>query len=202
MSENRKGFIEQIKGVITKPQEAFNFIMGEDLWRGLIIITLIAGFSAWAGMIYTSKLSLNVQISQGGVNIVVLSALSSVITTLTGWLLIHAIAKLTGENGSLKRMFALSGFASIPLLAQQILRLVDAYTITPTALANYQIANSQVTGLIMKIFLYTNLFTIFGLLTLALTTFAVSANYEVSHKKSLIIAVSVYLVLIILQFFM
>jgi hypothetical protein len=61
MSENDKGFVGKIFGVITSPRRAFQDIEERDLRTGLLVVLLVAVLSAWAGMTYFSKMEPNLQ---------------------------------------------------------------------------------------------------------------------------------------------
>jgi len=109
-----------------------------------------------------------------------------------------ALATLLAGKGSLKRFFAMTGFALLPIAAQQLLRIVDAYTVQPTVLADIFIANAQMTG-VMKVIASMNVFTVFGVVALALKGYAVSANYGSTVKKGVLVAAVPYLLFVVLD---
>lgn len=221
MSEEKIGFLRQVWGCVASPRKAFESIQGEDLWRGMLLIIIMTLVSAWAGFMYTSKLPFNLPEESewpGGHspyidteafrrNIMTFSALNSGLRVVAGWLissvLLHLFASLLVGKGSLKRMLALTGFASIPLIIQQLLRLIDAYTIS----------REEITGLIAARFLgrtfvfqfmsnVLGVFTVFGIWSFALTVVAVSVKYKSSVKRSSASAVVAYLVFILLRIFL
>jgi hypothetical protein len=85
-------------------------------------------------------------------------------------------------------------FASIPLIAQQLLRVADSYFISvaevEAIMALTPLGNVPL-GLLKNLL---NIFNFFGLLTLLLTTHAVSINYGVKTMKAFKVAISAYIV--------
>ena len=92
MSENKKGFVSKIFGVITSPRRAFQDIEERDLRTGLFIVFLVAILSAWAGMTYFSKTELNLlAIRQSGIDFEASSltpfiAIGGIVGTFIRWL--------------------------------------------------------------------------------------------------------------------
>lgn len=223
MSEGKNGFLSQIWWCIASPRKAFESIRGEDLWKGVILILLLASLSAWAGLGYASKLDIKPPelprssrfMRPGGAidvevfrrNVMTFYALREGFRVTAGWLissvLLHLFASFLAGNGSLRRTFALTGFASIPLLFQQILRLLDAYTI-PRGEVSSLIA-ARVLGLSLAMRLLSGLlavFTIFGLWTFVLTVVAVSINYESSRTRTVAATAAAYLLFIAVRLFL
>jgi len=214
VSEQRRGFLGQLSGVVSSPRGAFAYIEGRDLMRGFSIIALIAALSAWAGMTYTSKIPLEALLPAGTMqmlepqaimqSIATFSALGGFIGAVMGWLisslLVHAVASLASGGGSLRRWLAMTGFASTPLLGQQALRLIDAYTISPQALAEIVSAGRASTSLIVRAAnLALTTFTVFGTLALILSIFAASTNYSVTGRRALAIVIAPRLALMALR---
>jgi hypothetical protein len=231
MSENDKGFVSKVSGVITSPKKAFRDIEERDLRTGLLIVLLAAVLSAWAGMTYFSKTELNLRAAgqagpsgrggpgffQPGVQdsefdfeairsrLMPFIAVGSFVGTFIRWLvpslLVLLVAKVLVGEGSSRRMLAMTGFAFIPMAAQQLLRVLDSLTISSADLAAFASRPTSI-GLVGKI---TNqaigVFTVFGLITVLLTTYAVSANYEADTRKSAAVTVAAYLIYVLLRAF-
>jgi len=214
MSENDKGFMSKIFGVITSPRRAFQDIEERDLRTGLLIVLLVAVLSAWAGITYFSKTELNLQAAgQSGIDFETIKsrmmpfiAIGGIVSTFIRWLapslLVLLTAKVLVGEGSSRRMLAMTGFAFIPMAAQQLLRVLDAMTISSANLAAITASQLTSTGLIGKIINQAiGVFTVFGLLTVLLNTYAVSANYEADTRKSATVTVTAYLIYVLLRAF-
>jgi hypothetical protein len=128
------------------------------------------------------------------------ASITAVIATLLGWVtssvIYHLGASVLGGKGSLNRMFALSGYASIPALAQQLLRFVIYALLNQTAI-------TSTGGLMGTILDYFNFFSIIGLILVGV---AVMVNYGVTGRKSTIVAllptiISITLALLARQLF-
>jgi hypothetical protein len=212
MNDMRKGFLEQIREALTSPKNGFQSVTEKDLRRGIVIVLVTAIVSASAGMVYLSRIPVEVLISSlvsynvdpGPVvqAMGTFAAIGGFVRVLVDWtlftLMMHALATLLSGKGNLRRFFALTGFAYLPLTLQQVLRIVDASIAQPSALVNLYVSNAQATGL-MKVIISMNLFTLFGLAALVLKGFAVSANYESTTRKGVLIAAVPYLLFIVLD---
>lgn len=216
MSEERKGFTAKIIGVIKSPREAFSYIEEGDLWRGILLILVLAVLSSWAGMIYATKMEFDlaqlkvmvgpqVTIEREALKARMLPfiAIGNGIGVIIRWLiptiLIVLMAKMLVGGGNSKRMFAMTEFASIPLIVQQVLRLLDAYMISAKEITVLTASRISTTTLPMRILNQAlNIFNIFGILTLVLTIFAVSTNYETRTRKAGTVAISAYIVYVML----
>ncbi|NQT07933.1 YIP1 family protein [Candidatus Bathyarchaeota archaeon] len=134
-------------------------------------------------------------------------AIGSIVGAFTRWLipsvLILITAKILIGDGSTRRMLTMTAFASLPQLAQQLLRVADAYTISSIDLTALRTPLFPSTGLILKAMNQgVKVFNIFGLLTLALTVYAVSANYGSPKRRALTVSVSAYLAYVLLKVFL
>jgi hypothetical protein len=130
-----------------------------------------------------------------------MSAATALILTLLGWifssLIYHAGASVLGGKGSLNRVLALSGYASIPLLLQEILRFL------------YYVVFSQSPSLSATVNILTLLvdrFTFFKVACLILTGVAVMLNYGVSGRKAAFVTllptlISIAFTLFLTQYF-
>ncbi|MGB9622693.1 MAG: hypothetical protein ACPL07_02500, partial [Candidatus Bathyarchaeia archaeon] len=100
-----------------------------------------------------------------------------------------------------KRLATLLGFTYIPLMFQQILRVVDSYSISEEFLNAYiQSTNQSYIGSIANVVIKT--FSIFGIWTFALTVLAISNNSNLVIKKSIPVTVVIYFFYIILRIFL
>lgn len=228
MSEG-PGFLRKVSGVLTSPWEAFDAIGEKDLLRGVAIVLFAAVLAAWAGALYTSKMDLVAlvigQMRQGGfigpqtpgaqsidVDAVVgrllpFIALGSGLGAFNRWifpnLLVLLAAKILVGQGSSKRAIAMTGFAYTPMVAQHLLRVVDAYRITSPQLAVIVSSRLVATGLIGKALIQAlNVFTVFGVATVALTVFAISTNYGTTRKRAAAVTVSAYVAYVLLRTFL
>ena len=212
MSENDKGFVSKIFGVITSPRRAFQDIEGRDLRTGLLIVFLVAILSAWAGMTYFSKTELNLLAAgQSGINfeaarssLTPFIAIGGIVSTFIRWLVPSLLVLLTAKvlvgEASSRRMLAMTSFAFLPMVAQQLLRVIDAMTISSANLAAFTASQVNATGLVGKILNQAiGVFTVFGLLTVLLNTYAVSANYGADTRKSATVTVAAYLIYVLLR---
>lgn len=152
----------------------------KSLRNALVIIFVTAALSAATA--YTTVGNIEVPIAGAGEMLKNASAVIAVVGTLLGWVLssviYHAGARLLGGKGSLNRMFALSGYASLPILGQQLLRFAY-YTVLGQTMST-----TATTGLD----LFFDAFNVFTVAALILTGVAVMVNYGLSGRRSAIVA--------------
>ncbi len=196
MSETKKSFREKIFGVLRSPSTGFPQIEEDDLRKGILIIFIIGLLSSWAGIIYLRARTIMPFLAIGGI-----------VGAFTRWLIPSVLVLITAKiligDGNTRRMLAMTAFASLPQLAQQLLRVVDASTISTVDLTALRAAVFPSTGLIFKAMNQgIKVFNLFGLLTLALTVYAVSANYGSPKRRALTVSVSAYLAYILLKVFL
>jgi len=215
MSEERKGFVELVAGVLRRPQETFQYISERDLTRGLLIVFLMVVLAAASASTYMSKIPLEVlvpQIGQAGVDVSQLggsmglfAGIGVAVSILVGFgastLLMHGAATLTGGGGSMKRFFAMHGFAATPHTLNYVLRLADSYISSSSQLAGYFVANREIENGVLKAVIGTNLFTVFGLAALVYITYAVAENYQIGRRKAFIIALVPYILYVAINLF-
>ncbi len=151
----------------------------KSLTRGLAVVAATAALSATTA--YSTASGIEVPIAGAGAMLQNASAVIAAIGTLLGWVLstavYHAGARLLGGKGGLSRMFALSGYASLPLLGHQALRLVYYVLLGQTT--------SATTTSLDLLFDAFNVFTVAGLI---LTGVAVMVNYGLSGRKAALVA--------------
>jgi hypothetical protein len=215
MSEERKGFVELVARVLRSPQETFQYVSERDLSRGLLIVFLMVVLAAASASTYMSKIPLEVlvpQIGQAGVDVSQVSgsmglfagigvAVSILIGFAASTLLMHGIATLTGGGGSMKRFFAMHGFAATPHVLNYVLRLADSFISSPSQLAGYFVAKREIENSVLKAVIGSNLFTVFGLAALVYITYAVAENYQVGRRKAFIIALMPYVLYLAINLF-
>ncbi|MFQ6053602.1 MAG: Yip1 family protein [Candidatus Bathyarchaeia archaeon] len=203
MSEGRRGFKSQIWGSLSSPKRAFESIRGEDLRRGLLLVIIVSMASAYAGYNYASKLPVTMPVR----NISILYALRDGLRAVIGWIipsaLIHIFASIIAGKGSFRRMMAQTGFASIPLLLQETLRLLDAFAISREGLLSVVASRSLGGTPAMRLLSeFLDVFTVFGLWAFALTAIAVAVNYGASAKRTVMATLLAYLAFILLRFYL
>jgi hypothetical protein len=215
MSEERKGFVELVAGVLRRPRETFQYVSERDLVRGLLIVVLMVVLAAASASTYMSKIPLEVlapQLGQAGVDasqlggsMGLLAGIGVAVSILIGFaastLLMHGVATLTGGGGNMKRFFAMHGFAATPHTLNYVLRLADSFISSPSQLAGYFVANREIGNSVLKAVIGTNLFTVFGLAALIYITNAVAENYQIGRRKAFIIALMPYILYVAINLF-
>lgn len=230
MSEVERGFTDELRGVITSPREAFEGIDERDLWKGFAVVLLVAVLSAWAGVVYTSKMDLSLLLGTGRVQpdgsgqffspgvqnaqgfdpsaimgrLMPFIAIGNMVGSVLRWIVPSALlllsAKLLVGEGSSRRLLAMTGFAYLPKVFQQALRVVDAYIITAQelmALIASRAAPADLPGRILTQAL--NLIDVFSVATIVLTVFAVSANYGTPTRRALTVTVLAYAAYVLIR---
>ncbi len=212
MSDEKPGFIGQLTGVLYKPRMIFSTVDEGDLMKGLLVMFVMVLLAAYSSMTYMNKIPLSVlspqlegvDTSQLGGTMGLFAGIGSGISIIVGWtastLLMHGVGKLSGGNGSMKRMFALHGFASLPSLFNQLLRVIDASIMDSASVAGYFLA-SQNLGKFLTAFVGANLFNIWGLATIGLLILAVEENYELSRTRSVLVVLLPSLVYFLINYF-
>ena len=151
-------------------------ITEKNMLRGATIVAL-TGILA-ASIAYSNASRIETPITGGSGILKTASAATALIFTLLGWifssLIYHAGASVLGGKGSLTRVIALSGYASIPLLIQEVLRFIY-YVVFSQSLSASAVS-------ILTIFV--DHFTFFKVACLVLTGVAIMLNYGVSGRKA------------------
>jgi len=231
MSEKKRGFLGTITSLATSPREVFTDIEESDLKKGIAVVLIIAVLSGWAGMTYFAKTELQIPDmgpgSSGGSpmfhpgaqdsngvdsealrnRLAPFVALAGIVGTVTRWLVPSILVLFAGNiwvgKGSSKRMLAMTGFASAPRIAQQILRIIDAYTISAPDLASLTATRAAATGLLGRLVNQAfTVFNLFGVLTIILTVVAVSVNFEANTRKAAFVTVMAYVVYMVLRVYL
>ncbi len=134
-------------------------------------------------------------------------AIGGILGAVTRWIipsiLVLLVANIWVGKGSSKRMLAMTGFASAPRIIQQLLRVVDAYTISAADIASLTATRAAASGLLGKLVNQAfTVFNLFGVLTIVLTAVAVSVNYGATPRKAVYVTVLAYVVYMILRVFL
>jgi hypothetical protein len=230
MNDKKNGFLGKIMGLATSPRGVFSGIEEIDLRGGIAVILVIGGLSGWAGMTYFSKTELQLPDmgsgsggspmfnpgaqDSGGIDLGALRsrlapfvAISGVLGSVTRWLvpslLVLFAANIWVGKGSSKRLLAMTGFASAPRIIQQLLRVIDAYTIRAVDIVSLTATRAAALGLLGKLVNQAfTVFNLFGVLTIILTAVAVSVNYEATPRKAAYVTALAYLAYMILRVYL
>lgn len=218
--ESRKlSFIRDIMGCLTSPRSSFKSILEKpSLMKATALILVIAIVAAWASFNYTGKLPPSYFVDQrpGGIvnpeqlrqASIIVGAMTALVGVFGMWLissaLIHGFSRTVRGKGSFRNMLTLAGYASAPLLIQQVLRLADSFMVSQEQVLQL------VTGLQISVYplLNTiantamNIFTIFRLWSIALLVVAVRENYKMSTARSIVVAVTSCILIAFLSVFL
>jgi hypothetical protein len=194
MTENK-----QYTGSFTPLKVWLSQITEKNMLKGATIIGLTGILAAVTA--YSNSTRIESSIAEVSGILKTVSAVTALTLTLLGWILssliYHAGASVLGGKGSLNRMFALSGYASIPLLLQEILRFL--YYVV--------LSQSPSASAVENIFtLLVDRFTFFKVACLILTGVAVMLNYGVSGRKAVFVVllptlISIAFALLLRQYF-
>ncbi|OGD55473.1 hypothetical protein A3K78_03345 [Candidatus Bathyarchaeota archaeon RBG_13_52_12] len=164
-------------------------ITEKNMLKGATIVVL-TGLLA-AVIAYSNAARIEAPIAGVSGTFKTISAAATLTLTLLGWifssLTYHAGASVLGGKGSLKRVFALSGYVSMPLLLQEILRFIYyvIFSQSPSASTSVNILT-----------LLVDHFTFFKVACLVLTGVAVMLNYGVSGRKAAFVTLLPTLIII------
>ena len=128
-------------------------------------------------------------------------AVSILVGFAASTLLMHGVATLVGGGGNMKRFFAMHGFAATPHVINYLVRLADSFISSPSQLAGYFVANRDIQNSVLKAFIGTNLFTVFGLAALIYIMYALAENYQIGRRKAFIIALIPYVLYVAVNLF-
>ncbi len=214
MSDEKTGFLGQVIGVLYRPRVIFSKMEESDLTKGLIVMFVMALLAAYSSMIYMGKIPLSVlspqlegmDTSQFEGTMGLFAGIGSGVSILIGWvastLLLHGLGRLSGGSGSMKRFFAMHGFASVPSLLNQLLRVIDASIMDANSLASYFVSYRDISGKALRALLGSNLVNVWGLATIALLVIAVEENYGASRGRAILIVLVPSVVYFAINYFM
>jgi len=199
----KSSFIRDIIGCLISPRSSLKSILKKpSLKKATALILLIAIVAAWASFNYMSKLPLTSFLNMEDEDYFpgqgppvnpeqlrqasgIMSAMTALIGVFATWLissaLIHGFSKTLRGKGSFRSMLTLAGYASAPLLIQQILRLADSFMISQEAL---QLATNLQMSAIAEA--AVDIFTIFGIWSMILLIIATRENYKMSTARSIV----------------
>jgi len=214
----RLSFIRDLVRCLISPQSSFRSILEKpSLMKATALILVIAIVAAWASFNYTGKLPLSYFIDQlpGGIAnpeqlrqaSIIAGAMTALIGVFGTWLissaLIHGFSSRLGGKGTFRSMLTLAGFASTPLLIQQVLRLADSFMVSQEALlltATLQISADPLLNSIASA--AVSIFTIFRLWSIVLLVVALRENYKMSTARSIVVAAVSYILIAFLSVFL
>jgi hypothetical protein len=221
----KSGFIKQIIGCLTSPRSSFKSILEKaSLKKATAVILLIAIVAALASSNYMSKLPQTYQPDQGQrglfpgqgnpVNpeqlrqaLVTMTAMTALIGVFATWLISSALtygfSRSLGGEGTFKSMLTLAGYASAPLLIQQILRLAHSFMISQEEVlqlvTSLRISAYPPLNIVANAFVDT--FTIFRLWSIGLLIIAIRENYEISTARSVVATASSFIIIALISSF-
>ncbi len=213
MSE-KPGFIGQFLGVLYKPREIFKTVDEGDLTKAIVIALLMVALATYSTMTYMAKIPLDVLAPQlQGVDagpiagsMGTISGIAAGVSLLVGWvitgLVLHLMGKFSGGDGSMKRYFALYGFASVPLLLNQVMRVVDASVVDSSSLIGYFVTYRDLSNKLVRALIGANLMNIWALAGIALVSLSLEENYKVGGGRAVTIALLPSVVMFALNYFM
>lgn len=213
MSNEKPGFIGQFTGVLYKPRAIFSSMDEGDLGKGVLVVLVLVTLAAYSSMVYMGKIPLSVlspmlegvEVSQLQGSMGIFAGIGVSITIIVGWvagtLLMHGLGRLSGGDGSMKRFFAMHGFASVPGVLNQILRVVDASIMDSGSLAGYFVSYRDMGSKVLRALLGTNLLNVWGLATIALLVIAVEENYGASRTRAVMIVLLPSVVYFLINYF-
>jgi hypothetical protein len=171
---------KQYTGRLAGIKRWLDSVTEKDLMKGAGIVILTGLFTGGAAYAAASKIELPVAGIGGTVQSI--AAIGAIVMTLLGWvlssLIYHVVATLLGGKGNRNRMFALSGYAMLPLLVQQFIRFVSYWFLGQTTLT----ASAGVIGVLLDHF---NVFAVIGLVFVGLS---IMINYGISGRKAAFVA--------------
>jgi hypothetical protein len=167
-------------GRLVRVEKWLDTVTGKDITKGAAIVLASGLFSG--GAAYATASSMDALIGSMAGTVKIISLISAVVMALLGWLvstiIFHGVAHLAGGKGDRNRMFALTGYASIPSLVQQFLRLINYWFLGQTAATS--------AGGVAEILVST--FNVFAIIGLVLVALAIKTNYGISGRRAALIA--------------
>lgn len=181
--ETKKGIVASIRGRFEKVTE-------RDFPKGLAVILIIAAISTVDSYVYA------VGARQGGDGFGFFAIAVIFIAPIVSWsiftLVIHYVSVLLGGKGERKRFFAMCGFAYLPIMIQEVLRVIDDL-INISTLAQSPATEQGLIGLLL------NHFNLFKVMILFLVAVAVMVNYNLNAKRAIVATLVPDVALIILS---
>ncbi|MFQ6085007.1 MAG: YIP1 family protein [Candidatus Bathyarchaeia archaeon] len=208
---------KQILGCLTFSGKAFRSIVRDpSLLKAASIIITIAAIAALAGYNYAGKRPLPLlppQVTPTGTVIpiqprqirqfMMIGALvGGLVGIPLGWIinsaLIHLFSRAFKGRGGFRAMLTLAGYASLPLVFQHALRLIDSFIISPERISllegPLQVFADPVLNSVVNNFMST--FTVFGIWSALLIVIAIRENYEFTWPKSILVLILAFSLLL------
>ena len=211
----KPGYFGQLLGVLYRPREIFSKVDEDDLAKGLLVVVLMSMIGAYSTITYMQKVPLSMLAPQLGDtnndpaqisgNLVLIAGIGTGVSLLIGWIIstvvLHGLGMLSGGDGSVKRFFAINGYAAIPRLLNQVLRLMDAFIMDSESLKMYFISYNDIQSKLLKSIIEVNVINIWGIASLALLVVGLEENYKLSRGRSILLAILPSLLMFILIFY-
>ncbi len=210
---DKPGFLGQVMGVLYKPREIFSTVDEDDLMKGLIVVLFMIVLGSYSTMVYMGKIPLTViapqlegqDLGAMGGSMGLISGISAGVSMLIGWaistLILHGLGKFSGGDGSLKRFFAINGFAAVPSLLNQVLRVVDASIMDSASLVGYFMGYREISSKLMKTIIGVNILNLWVIAGLVLLVLGLEENYQVGRGRAVLIALAPTVLLFALTYF-
>ena len=176
MNEPRKG----LNGL-------FANVKAGDLWKGVLVVLLAATLTGVEDLVGFGGTASAASLGSGRLLTFAATLGEVFLVWILSTALIHGLSRLMHGKGSMRRLYALNGFAYIPIALQVLFSVIDVVIFTPGA--------SPATGQLSILLSELNLF---NLATIALSTLAVASNYGFSRRRSLVIVLVPVLILLVL----
>jgi len=196
----RRSLLLQVVECVRSPRSTFGSLLGESSLRNsILLVSTIAIIASLASYNYMGKLTQ----SKTGI-----FPIMTLIGIFGSWLIsssfLQVFSRVQGVKSSLRNILILTGFASTPLLIQQILRLIDSFTISPKQLLQLIIRSQIIENQFLNSALNSAFdnFNIFLLWSLYLQAIALQENYKISRNRSIITVIVTFIMMLIVSIFL
>ncbi len=160
---------------------------GKDLWMGISVVLAAAILSEVTTLFRVGAAASSAGTSTFSYMTIILGVVISLGTWVLSSLIIHGSSRLLKGKGSLRRFFAMNGFAYVPILIQSILSVLDVMF---SGVSRSPLASQPLLQLLLT------QFNILSLIAIALSAVAVMANYGLNRKRA-VVAVLIPVILIL-----
>lgn len=188
--------LRRVAGYLLFEPRAYADISHVRIWNAVAIVLTTAVLTAWANLRYAGLLGLQLFPS--------LRVAVTIVLVFAFWLsltiMLHFYSRVLSLKGSVQSASKLLAFASLPLLLQQLLRLLDTIYASkgeavllsrPLSISLNQPVNILLNSLLA-------VFTVFGCWAFILLVIAVRNNYGTSYVKSAIVALLTFVTVAII----
>jgi hypothetical protein len=160
---------------------------GKDLWIGVSVVLAAAILSEVTTLLRAGVTASSTGVSAFSYTTLVLGVVVSLGTWVLSSLIIHGSSRLLKGKGSMRRFFAMNGFAYVPILVQSLLSVADVML---SGVSRSPLSSQPILQLLLTQF---NLLSLIGI---ALSAVAVMANYGLNGKRA-VVAVLIPVILIL-----